>query len=209
MNYIFNISLGFTRYTDAMLLVFTNTILTYMSGNIHFLFPNPTIAALQILYNNFVAALSAASNGGTILTEHKRRARTELIIGLRLLALYVMTYGQNNPIILLGSGFLINGGRKNSRPLAGIPLIKRVSDGSYKGSFKVKILKVEHALMYELRYTTDAFDLEANWKLVPPITSSTFYIEGLEEGTKVWIQVRSLNTKGRSEWSDPAYFMVR
>ncbi len=114
----------------------------------------------------------------------------------------------NNPIIILGSG-LINGGPKYKHPLAATPIIKRVTDGNLKGSFVVKVFKVKYALMYELRFTTDVLEPEANWKLVPPVTSTSFYVEGLETGTKIWIQVRSLNTMGQSDWSNPVYFLVR
>lgn len=126
-----------------------------------------------------------------------------------MLALYVEANGNNHPETLLSSGFLITGGPNSSRPLAGIPLILSIFDGPYHGSFYVKIGNVDYALMYEMRYTTDAFGPEARWNEVTPITSTTFLVEGLEPGTKIWIQVCSLNSKGQSEWSDPAYFMVR
>ena len=209
MNYIFKISLGFAHYSDAVLAIFSSTVLAYMAGNLNFVTPSPTLIAMQLLHDNFMAAVSAAASGGVILVAQKNLAKADLIAGLRLLALYVEANGQNSPIIMLGSGFLITGGPKSDRPLGATPLIWGVSDGTHSGSFVVKISSVDYALMYELRYTSDPFGPDARWNLVPPITSTTFTVEGVEEGTKIWIQVRSLNTKGQSEWSDPAYFMVR
>ena len=209
MNYTYRVSLSFMTYSDAQLVVFTLTILTNLAASLIFLTPSPTIAAMQLLYNNFVAALAAAANGGKTLTLHKNQARLNLLNGLRLLVLYIEANGNNDPYIMLGSGFLIHGGPNVSHPLAASPLILSVSDGPYHGSFYVKISNVDFALMYELRYTTDPFGPDARWNEVTPITSTTFLVEGLEPGTKIWIQVRSLNTPGRSEWSDPTYFMVR
>ncbi len=210
MNYIYRILLDFRLYTDAALVVFANTVLVYMAAAIlHYPTPSPTLAAIQLLYNNFLAALSAASNGGKLLTLAKNQARAELVIGLRLLVLYVEANGNNDPKKLLSSGFLIHGGANSSWPLPAFPMIMSIFDGPYHGSFYVKISKVDFTLMYKLRYTTDTFGPDARWIAVPPITSTTFLVEGLEPGTKIWIQVCSLNSKGQSEWSDPAYFMIR
>ncbi len=113
MNYIYRITLAFMYYTDAALIVFANTVLVYMAAAIlYFPTPNPTLAGMQLLYNNFLAAIAAAANGGKILTLAKNQARADLLIGMRMLALYVEANGNNDPETLLSSGFLIHGGAK-------------------------------------------------------------------------------------------------
>lgn len=83
MNYIYRITLAFMYYTDAALIVFTNTVLVYMAAAILFFpTPNPTLAGMQLLYNNFLAAIAAAANGGKILTLAKNQARADLLVGL-------------------------------------------------------------------------------------------------------------------------------
>lgn len=209
MNYIFKISLAFSNYADSTLVFFTNVVLTYTAASVFFPTPIPTLASLQILYDAFINASAAAATGGTILTEQKKQAKVALIEGLRQLTLYIQQNGNNDPVRLLSSGFFITGGPRTNWPIPATPVILSVLDGIYSGGFVVKISKVDFALMYELRYTTDPFGPEARWNVVPPITSTTFKVNGLTEGTKIWIQVRTSNSKGQSEWSDPFYFMVR
>ena len=90
MNYIYKVSLAFMTYSDAALIILANTILVYMAAAIlNFPSPIPTLAAFQLLYNNFIAAISAAASGGRILILAKNPARADLLIGMRMLALYV------------------------------------------------------------------------------------------------------------------------
>lgn len=206
---ILKVSLKFVKLSDALLVTFCYSILAMLTGNAYFPTTNPTLAAVSLLLDDFVAALSKAADGGKTLTILKNNKRTSLLNAMRLLASSVEDTANNDPAMLISSGFKINTGARNNWPLPFVPLILSIADGSYFGSFILKIAKADYAIMYELRFTYDEFGPDARWISVPPQTATTFEVRDLESGKKIWIQVRSINTKGVSEWCDPANFMIR
>lgn len=58
---------------------------------------------------------------------------------------------------------------------------------------------------YEMQYTTDDPNGPSPvWHFAGTSTKSSFEIQGLPSGQKVWIRVRACNARGKSTWSDPA-----
>ena len=58
---------------------------------------------------------------------------------------------------------------------------------------------------YEIQFTTADPNGEApNWQFADTSKKSSFTLEGLPSGQKVWVQLRGCNSRGKSPWSDPA-----
>ncbi|MCB1089587.1 MAG: fibronectin type III domain-containing protein, partial [Verrucomicrobiae bacterium] len=58
---------------------------------------------------------------------------------------------------------------------------------------------------YEIRFTTgDPGAPGTAWTLHSTSKKSVFELDGLPSGQMVWVQVRAINARGRSPWSDPA-----
>ncbi len=207
--YILRVSFLFAYFTDSLLITFVQAVLAAMTGNLNFVTPNPTLAAITIALNNFMTAYANAADGSRTATAIKNQLRALLIAELRLLASYVEDIGDNDQAVLIGSGFSIYGGPQPPRPLPDVPQNLRLSDGPLSGTIKARVNVVQFTVVYELRYTEDEFGPDARWHQIPASTSATMIINDLTPTKKIWVQIRSVNSKGHSEWSDPATIIVR
>lgn len=205
----FKISKSFTELSDASFITFNEGILTAMTGNAYYPTPAPTLATLTTQKTEFEDALAAAADGGKTLTAAKNQKRALLTETLYLLANYVETTALGDEVKLLSSGFDVYNTERSPRPLPAVPLNLRLSDGNLSGEVKVKVEPVEFATGYELRYSQDDFTIDMRWQYSGAYTSSTYIIKDLIVGKYTWVQVRSFNTQGRSEWCDPARLMTR
>jgi|JI6StandDraft_1071083.scaffolds.fasta_scaffold01378_12 hypothetical protein len=58
---------------------------------------------------------------------------------------------------------------------------------------------------YEIQYTTsDPLGPTPNWQHADTSKKSRFELTGLPSGQKVWVRIRAVNARGKSNWSDPA-----
>jgi hypothetical protein len=55
--YILRVSFLFAYFTDSLLITFVQAVLAAMTGNLNFVTPNPTLAAITIALNNFIDSL--------------------------------------------------------------------------------------------------------------------------------------------------------
>ncbi|QQS29583.1 MAG: fibronectin type III domain-containing protein [Sphingobacteriales bacterium] len=203
----FKIYLAFYRLADALLILLVQRIIGMMTGNPNFATPSPTLASVTTLLDNFITACVNAADGGKTLTAIKRQQRALLTAQLRLLASYVENISNNDEAVILSSGFDIYNGPYPPRPVPDAPTNLRLSDGIVSGTIKAKVDVVNTADVYELRFTTDSFGPEARWTNLPVFLSPTkMTISGLTPGVTVWVQVRCINNRGVSNWSDPAFF---
>ncbi len=116
--YILRVSFLFAYFTDSLLITFVQAVLAAMTGNLNFVTPNPTLAAITIALNNFMTAYANAADGSRTATAIKNQLRALLIAELRLLASYVEDIGDNDQAVLIGSGFSIYG----DQPLVHCPM---------------------------------------------------------------------------------------
>ncbi len=206
---ILKVSLLFSYFSDSLLITFVQAVLVGMTGNASFAMPNPTLLAITALLNNFISAYADAADGSRTAIAIKNQKRELLIGGMRLLASYVQDIGNNNYAVLISSGFSIYGGPRIPRPLPEAPQNLRLYDGPLSGSIKARVNVNANTVVYELRYTEDEFGPDARWTQVSASTSATIIIYGLTPIKMIWVQMRSVNSKGYSEWSDPAIILVR
>lgn len=58
---------------------------------------------------------------------------------------------------------------------------------------------------YEIRWTTGDPNAPATtWNMGETSKKSSFELQALPTGQKVWVQARAVNARGKSPWSDPA-----
>lgn len=206
---IYKPKINYDRHTDLEVLAEADSVISNLSNNANFPLPTPTVAMLTLARNEFSDAVTAATHGGTILTAIRKEKRAILENLLRAEAIYVLLNGKNILSVLESSGFVIYSSIHGARPQSESSTIKKVMDGLHSGDVIVRTNKVKYAQIYELRYTEEEFSPSAKFTYLRVQTATTFTITGLTPSNYIWIQVRTMNTKGVSDWSPPVRFMVR
>ena len=201
------ISAGISGLTDPELSEKTAKVVACMTGNTDFQTPYPSLANITTAEENFNAALVKANGGSKSDTEYKNEMRAILEDALMLLASYVEDNSQNIASILLSSGFDMR-----STPVRGAvaeaPTNVAVKDGLLSGEAIVSFKGARYATGYIVRYAEDL--VSGTWKYTEFSSKTKIGLSGLVVGKDVWVQVKSVNSNGISEWSDPAVLrMVR
>ena len=188
------INLGFNRYTDAALLVLAQAILAALTGNAFFPAPIPALADLQTAINDYMAALSAAQEGGKTNVATKNARKQELIDLLIQLGNYVMLTANGDEVMLTSSGFPLTKERQPLPPLVQPEIIK-LENGINSGELNVIITSVPGARTYVYQYTQDPLTDNSNWASNNS-TLVKFSFNNLEAGKKYWCRVAAY---GRNE----------
>ncbi|HRK28720.1 MAG TPA: hypothetical protein PK239_15710 [Chitinophagales bacterium] len=206
----YKLSTDFSKYSDDGLSSLTGEVINALTGNAHYPTTSPTLAAITLLKEEFDTAKFKAADGGKTLTAIKNEKRKALEQGLRLLGSYVEDHGNNNLPILESTGFVVYSTDKKPLPPAPTPTDLQLFDGRTTGTVRAKVKAIGKNTLYELRYAVgETYNPDARWVYLPTVTKSTQYITGLTHGTTIWVQIRSINTKGTSNWCDPATWLVR
>ena len=198
------VSLGFAKLADTELDNFAQAVIDAMTGNATYPTPPVTIANLQTAKDDFTAKMAAAQTGGPGDTAAKNNSRQALVGDLRRVATYVQMTCNNDPALLLNSGFEAQSTNRASVQLdqpQGLGL-KNGTSGQLVGS----VTPVKNANMYEGRIKIEGGD----W-LPSVFTGDSQHIifEGLTPGKNYAAQVRALGgSTGQSDWSDPSSHMA-
>ena len=173
-------------------------------GNAAFPTPPVTLANLQTAQDDFTARMAAAQTGGVADTAAKNNSRQALITMLRDVAAYVQIRCNNDPAILLSSGF-----EMQSTNRAQIELTKPQSlslKNGASGQLIGRVDPVKSANIYEGRIKPS----DGDW-LPSVFTGDSQHIifGGLTRGKDYTAQVRALGgSTGQSDWSDPSSHMA-
>ena len=206
---VFNVKKGFASNSDTELIDRSGNVITQMTGNLNFVTPSPSLADLTTARNNFSAAYFHVYNGNMTYKAAKKSTRDILVSLLTREAKYVEYTGQNVEEILASSGFEVYDTAITTAPPSNIPVIDNAKDTGILGSIKLRLLKVKHAVVYELRYTKDDNPTTATWTHLVCQTRTEFIVNNLVPRTQYWFEARSISTKGDSGWSDPFRFSPR
>jgi hypothetical protein len=198
------VSLGFGKFSDAELDSFAQGVIDALTDNAAFPTPPVTLANLQAGRDDFTSKLAAAQTGGPADTAAKNNSRQTLIGMLRDVAAYVQMRCNNDPAILLSSGF-----EMQSTNRAQVELTKpdglSIRNGT-SGQLVARIDPVKSAGMYEGRIKLN----DGDW-LPSVFTGDSQHIifNGLTRGKDYTVQVRALGgSTGQSDWSDPSSHMA-
>lgn len=194
------INLGFSRYTDAALLVLAQAILAALTGNAFFTTPTPALTVLQTAINDYMAALSAAQEGGKTNVATKNAKKQDLIDLLIQLGNYVMLTANGDEVMLTSSGFPLMKERQPLPPLEK-PEILKLENGTNSGELNVTIGSVTGARTYVYQYTQDPATDNSNW-LSNNSTLVKFSFSNLEPGKKYWCRVAAYGRNEQAVYSN-------
>jgi hypothetical protein len=201
---VIKVSFSFARLSDAELVNFTQGVIDAMTGNAAFPAPPVTLANLQTAKDDFASKLAAAQTGGVADTAAKNNSLQTLVGLLREVAAYVQMKCNNDPAVLLSSGFPMQ-----STSRASVPLDKpeglTLRNGS-GGQLIARVDPVKNVNMYEGRIKP----IDGDW-LPSVFTGDSQHIifNGLTRGKDYTAQVRALGgSTGQSDWSDPSSHMA-
>ena len=197
------VSLGFAKLPDTELDNFAQSVIDAMTGNATYPTPPVTLANLQTAKNDFTAKVAAAQAGGPADTAAKNNSRQTLLGMLRQEAIYVQMSCNNDPALLLGSGFDAQSTNRASVPLEQPQSL--VLKNGISGQLVASVNPVKNTSMYEGR-----IKLDADWlSSVFSGDSQHIIFDGLTPGKNYTAQVRALGgSTGQSDWSDPSSHMA-
>ncbi len=202
---------GFSKISDDELLVRGATVLQALSGNPNFPDPVPELEDVSQVWREYQDKLASARRKGSPLeTADKNVSRELLAEQLRQLAFYVNKVADGDLRILLSSGFPLS-----AYPTAGVvpDVVQHIElrEGRQSGQMKIEFRAQRNVLLYEYRYASRR-DAEGNLDWSDVFTSSSsrgILVEGLDALQRYYVQVRAVNTYGKSTWSDPVAYIIR
>lgn len=202
---------SFARMRDDEFLTQAKIINRCLTGNEYYESPEPGLAVLMGATDDYEVALAESrKKGNPFDTAIKKQARQKLEEVLFDLAFYVNKIAQGDLPTLLSSGFPVS----STQTTYFSPDIIRgmvLSDGRQPGQLRLDFEKQERVLVYEYRYT---YEKDSNGELVWnnevfKTSSSRGNILAVEEGKRYYVQVRAVNIKGISLWSEAVSLMAR
>lgn len=190
---------GFERMTDLDFLGKVRYILTQMTGNANFPTPDPTLASITTLADEFEADINAAEAGGSYEKLVRDSKKEELIEAMHNLGNYVLFTAKGDRLIAESSGFTI---AKDPAPHPPIekPTGIELFDGPNLGQMLLRFKRVKGARSYGYQISLDPLD-ETKW-VTTYGTTSKYLFTGLEGGKKYYIRVVALGNKNQVIYSD-------
>jgi hypothetical protein len=193
---------GFAEMTDLDFLGKVRLVVTAMTGNSNFTTPDPALASVTTLANEFEQAINDAEAGGSYQRLVRDSKKQELIDTMHNLSNYVLYVSKGDRLIAESSGFTIS---KDPTPRP--PIDKAtglvLTDGANAGEIKLLFTKVQGAKSYMYQISIDPVD-ETKWVTTYGTIRKAFF-KGLESGKKYYVRVVALGTKGQVVYSDAVW----
>ena len=200
------VKIGFGRYNDKDLLLFTDNVLSKVPKLSQFSDIYPNVSVVTALRDKFRDDLIAAQNGGKAEIANKNQTRRGLEVVLKQWGSYIEDHANNNEALVIETGYLIHQ-KPAQNAVPDTPQDVHITDGALSGGVKAQCKKVPDATAYELRHRQDK---DTDWTMAPVSFVTKIELPNIAPpGTVIWVQIRALNTYGHSNWSDPATIMVR
>ena len=186
----------------GILIIFTDSVISKMTGNAEYPTPVPTLASVQTSLTAFQDALAEAKDGGPSKTVAKNAAREVLVTKLRSLALYVQQACGDDLAVLLSSGYEAT---KSPTPAGVLPAPQQVTltQGALSGTLDLRGRPVTNAGAYEAQKTA-TIDNPNSWESVDQVTAARMQLDGLTPGKTYWARLRAIGSAGPGAWSEPA-----
>jgi hypothetical protein len=204
MNQQIRIADKFKKQSAEQLVVMAGAIITGLIDNPAFPAPAVDLKDVQAAADDLSAALAAQIQGGTAATAEKNNKREALIALLRKLKHYVEDNCENDPAVLLSSGFQAAASTRNRSPLEN-PAIHSVDFGQ-STELVLKVTPIARAKCYEVRSAAlGADNVPGPLQTAGLFTNSkSIKIAGLVPGTVYEFRVRAIGgSTGYSDWSNP------
>lgn len=190
---------GFAGMTDLDFLGKVRYILAEMTGNANFPTPDPTLASVTTLANEFEQAINDADAGGPYDKSVRDSKKEELIDTMHNLGNYVLFIAKGDRLIAESSGFTIAKDPTPQPPIEkpdGLSLIDGVNAGELLLLFK----RVLGARSYLYQISLDPSD-ETKWVTMHGTIRKNLFT-GLESGKKYYVRVIAVGTNSQVVYSD-------
>jgi len=190
---------GFASMTDLDFLGKVRYILAEMTGNVNFSTPDPTLASVTTLANEFEQAINNADAGGSYDKSVRDSKKEELIDTMHNLGAYVLFTAKGDRLVAESSGFTI---AKDPAPKPPIekPNGLNLTDGVNAGELLLLFKKVSGARSYMYQISLDPSD-ELKWVTMHGTIRKNLFT-GLESGKKYYVRVVALGTNSQVVYSD-------
>lgn len=205
---IFKLKLDFADMRDNDLDNFAAEVISELTGNLDFPITVPPLADVVIMANDYSTALTKAATGTKADKIDKDLKKAILINGLRLLANDLETKAENNKLKLSKTGFSVFDSTVKVSTPPGIPQGLQLFHGTHSGEIIAVCEPVPKVKTYETRYCYGNIGPDTVWISADSSTSAKTIIRGLEPTKVIWVQKRTFNANGYSEWCDPARIIV-
>ena len=191
--------------TESELILYTENVVTKMTGNPNFVTPNPPLATLTTGKNE----LSAAVQNVMTLEQQLEAARGVVVAKTTTLngllaqeGTYVENIAAGDAVKILSAGMEV---RDEASPPAQLAAPQRflAFAGDNEGDIDLDWDSVKKSKSYELQRSGDPITA-TSWIAAGTVTKSKATISGLTSGSKNWFRVRAIGAAGPSPWSDPA-----
>jgi hypothetical protein len=185
------------------LIVYTQGIVTRMTGNPSFPNPVPTVAAISTVLGELQSAETAAlaRTKGAVATRNEKRAA--LVSLLQQLRAHVQAMADadpaNGPSLIQSAGMAV---RKTATHHARVFAARQ---GAVSGEAKVVAATTARRAAYEWQYSTDG---GKTWITTPTTLQAKTTVAGLLPGSTVQFKYRAVNKTGEGDWSQPVSLMV-
>ena len=190
---------GFEKMTDLEFLGKVRFILEEMATNPKFPTPDPALATVTALGNEFEQAISKAEAGGSYDRLVRDSKKEELIDTMHNLGDYVLFTAKGSRLIAESSGFTV-AKTPSPRPPIEKPTGIVLSDGPNAGEMLLVFKKVQRAKSYLYQVSLDPND-ETKWVSAYG-TIRKHLFTGLQSGKKYYIRVVALGTNNQVVYSE-------
>jgi hypothetical protein len=174
-------------------------VVQQMTGNSNFSTPDPTLASVTTLANQFEQAINDAEAGGSYDKSVRDSRKEELIDTMHNLSNYVLFTAKGDRLIAESSGFTI---AKDPSPQPPIekPEGLNLTDGANAGELLLLFLKVLGARSYMYQISLDPTD-QTKWVTQHGTVRKNLFT-GLESGKKYYVRVVAIGTGNQIVYSD-------
>jgi hypothetical protein len=204
--------------------VFTQSIVTAMTGNAGFPAPVPSLSVVAHAAADLETALNRndmRDKAKTTLVNTKEAALNDM---LTLLALYVDGVAKGDANLILSTGMPVRADRAASH-LPAAPLNLSAINTTVEGEVQVKWDKISNARVYVVEISDDVAATQATplnglptvsttarsfitWTLVDIIAHTKYVLSGLTSGIKYAVRVYAVSAKGKGNRSVPVIVKV-
>jgi hypothetical protein len=190
---------GFEGMADLDFLGKVRFVVQQITGNSNFPTPDPTLASVTTLANQFEQAINDAEAGGSYDKSVRDSKKEELIDTMHNLSNYVLFTAKGDRLIAESSGFTI---AKDPSPQPPIekPEGLNLTDGANAGELLLLFLKVLGARSYMYQISLDPAD-QTKWVTQHGTVRKNLFTD-LESGKKYYVRVVAIGTGNQIVYSD-------
>ncbi|CAN5224143.1 hypothetical protein BH11BAC6_BH11BAC6_07250 [soil metagenome] len=198
--------ISFSKYSDSFFVTLVTNVILAMTGNTYFTTPTPTLASLQTLLDDYVAAIAEAANKDRTKVALKNQSRALVNTAMRQLSTYINLICMGDLAKLTSTAMILS--KFPEARIISIPENLRVTAGANPQSIVCKIKADRNADGYQFMITEDAITANSIWTS-EACSRSTFTFTKLDSGKKYWVKVAVVGSNGQILYSMPVSYYAQ